>query len=581
MKLIIILNWFLITLSVTTLQGQTTFTESAASWGINIGGSKDGGLSFGDYDNDGDLDVLINTSDGTQRSRLYRRNSGNNFTDVTSTLAPALLNNNRERSAVWGDVNNDGRLDFIRNTSLSGLEIYIQGSNGKFGDGTGGTTPLTFNSTNISNGCNAEGAGLVDFDGDGDLDIIFDNHDYGVDILRNNYINHNTNAIVNPAASSLFTHATPGTGIVLGLSQSATDGDYGSFTDVNDDGWVDIFMRKRDENDFFLNQGGTFTNGADLAQASNNNKGSVALYDFDNDGDFDAFWTENGDNQIFRNDGGGNWTALGTATGIPTLLSTRIDAVSCGDIDNDGDVDILLVGDNRSFLYINDLNSPSGGVNTGTPMQFSLNGQTFNSGNGEGTVMVDIDEDGDLDIYMNINGGNNQLWINNLYSSSTSSANKKTLFVEALENRSTFMQSGKIRPALGATMVLLDCNGQVLSGIREVHGGGGHGTQDPTDVHFGLPLGSNYNYQVLVRYPNYKSGGTVTRKQVRRWVNPSELLGSTAKITVRPGDAEVPCPTVLEVCDNGIDDDGDGLIDCDDPDCKSGGAGTVTNITVD
>jgi predicted nucleotidyltransferase len=563
----------------TTLQGQTTFTESAASWGINIGGSKDGGLAFGDYDNDGDLDLLVNTNDGTQRSRLYRRNSGNSYTDVTSTLAPNLLNNTRERSAVWGDVNNDGRLDFLRNASSAGLEIYIQGSNGKFGDGTGGTTPLTFNSSNIANGCNTEGAGFVDFDGDGDLDLIFDNHNFGVDILRNNYINHNTGAVVNPAASGLFTHATPGTTTILGLVQSATDGDYGSFTDVNDDGWVDIFMRKRDENDFFLNQGGTFTNGADLAEANNSNKGAVALYDFDNDGDFDAFWTENEDNQIFRNDGNGVWTPLGIASGIPISFSTSIDEVACGDIDDDGDVDILLVGDNKSFMYINQLNSPSGGVNTGTPMQFTLDASnSFNTSDGEGTVMVDIDSDGDLDIYMNISGGN-QLWINNLYSSSTATGSKNVLFVEVLENRSEFMQTNKERPGLGATLVLLDCNGQVLSGIREVHGGGGHGTQDPTSVHFGLPLGGNYNYQVLVRFPNYQVGGTTVRKQVRRWVNPSELSGNTATISVKPEDPEVPCPTTLEICDNGTDDDGDGLIDCEDPDC--GSTGTITNITVD
>ena len=34
-----------------------------------------------------------------------------------------------------------------------------------------------------------------------------------------------------------------------------------------------------------------------------------------------------------------------------------------------------------------------------------------------------------------------------------------------------------------------------------------------------------------------------------------------------------------EICNNGIDDDGDGLIDCEDPDC--GSTGTVTNITID
>ena len=93
---------------------------------------------------------------------------------------------------------------------------------------------------------------------------------------------------------------------------------------------------------FFLNQGGSFTNGSDLAQAENGNKGGVALYDFDNDGDFDAFWTENGNNEIFRNEGGGSWTALGIATGIPISFSTSIDEVACGDIDNDGDIDIYV-----------------------------------------------------------------------------------------------------------------------------------------------------------------------------------------------------------------------------------------------
>ncbi len=566
---------------------QTTFSEKASQWGLNLGGNKDGGLAFADYDGDGDLDLLINTNSSTQRSRLYRNNGNNTYTDVTSSIASALLNNTRERSAVWGDVNNDGRLDFLRNTSHAGLEVYVQSSGGVFGDGTGGTTPVSFTSSNVSNGLNSEGAGMVDFDGDGDLDVIFDNHNYGVDIMRNNYINHLTGAVVNPSASGLFSHATPGTSVILGLAQSATDGDYGSFTDVNDDGWVEIFMRKQNENDFFLNQGGTFTNGSDLAQANNGNKGAVALYDFDNDGDFDAFWTENDLNQIFRNEGNGNWTPLGTATGIPTTFSTRIDAVSCGDIDNDGD--ILLVGNNRSFMYINQLNSPSGGVGSGSPLQFVLDGSnTFNSGDGEGTVMVDIDDDGDLDMYMNINGGNNQLWINNLYNNGTQASNKEALFVEVLDDRSEFMQSGQERTALGATLVLLDCNGQVLSGVREVHGGGGHGTQDPTTVHFGLPWGNNFNYQVLVRYPNYMDGSTVVRKQVRRWINPSQASGDPVRITIRPNDTEVPCPTTLEICDNGLDDDGDGLIDCDDPDglidCDDpdcGSAGTVTNITVD
>ena len=557
-----------------TIYGQTTFSEQASTWGINLGGSKDGGHSFADFDDDGDLDILINTFDATQKSRLYRNNGNNTYTDVTSSLAPSLLSNIRERSAIWGDLNNDGRLDFLRNTGTNGeqkLEIYIQSSTGVFGDGIGGTIPIRVgssgtNEVNIFNGLNSEGVGFVDFDGDGDLDIIFDNHDHGIDILRNNYIDHTTNVVMNPSSSGLFTHATKGPLNELGLAQTAVDGDYGSLTDVNNDGWVDIFMRKRSENDFFLNQGGVFTNGADLAEADNGNKGAVALYDFDNDGDFDGFWTENGLSQIFRNDGAGTWTALGTLTGIPTSHSTRIDEVSCGDIDNDGDIDILLVGNNRSFLYYNQLNSPTGGVNTGLAMDFVLDAsQAFNSGrDGEGTTMVDIDDDGDLDIYMNINGSDNQLWINNLYNSSTSEVNKNYLFVNVLEDRS-FMQSSEERPALGATLVLLDCDDNVLSGIREVNGGNGHGTQDPNRVHFGLPFGNNRSYKILVKFPNYTNGSSITREEVIYFVEPSKVNSFPVTVTIRASDADLTCP--LEICDNELDDDGDGLIDGFDPDC--------------
>lgn len=598
MRLLILL--LLGCLITTAVVGQTTFSEQATAWGINTSGIKDGGHSFADYDGDGDLDLLVNTDSDTELSRLYRNNGNNTFTDVTSTLAPALLVNKRERAAVWGDLNNDGRLDFIRNTGSGGaqkIEVYIQASNGLFGNGIGGTTPIYIgqgggDDVYISDGLNSEGAGMLDFDGDGDLDIIFDNHDFGIDVLRNNYINHNTNAVVNPSAANLFSHATPGTTPILGLAQSAIDGDYGSFTDVNDDGWVDIFMRKQNENDFFLNQGGTFINDADLAEAQNYNKGAVALYDFDNDGDFDAYWTENGDNQIFRNDGAGVWTPLGTSTGISNF--NGIDDVACGDIDNDGDIDIVLVGQNRSYLYINNLNSPTGGVGAGSPMSFSFdNSQSFHSGqNGEGTTMVDIDEDGDLDIYFNIRNGNNQLWINNLYTNTTHDTLKTYLFVEVLEDRS-FMQTNKERPALGATVVLLDCNDNVLSGIREVNGGGGHGTQIPNRVHFGLPWGSNYNYKVLVKYPNYRNGGATTRKEVIRWLNPSEETNFPVSVTVRATDSDTDCPPKLEICDNGLDDDGDGKTDCADtgdckpiisnvtftqPTCPSGNDGTITVV---
>lgn len=535
---------------------QTTFTESAAAYGLNISGNKDGGHAWSDFDADGDLDVLV-LENTNSKSYLMRNNAGA-YTNVQTTLAPGMLSSAAERQAVWGDLNNDGRPDFMIGThgntnNNPALQIFIQNSDGTFGDGVGGYAPITVGRSGYTiniNPINAEGAGFFDFEGDGDLDIFFDSHNYGIELLRNNYISHTSHTIVNPPAASLFTHITTGNGngvVNFGLNQFASDGDYGTAADVDDDGWVDIFMRKRNENDFFLNQGGIFSNGSDLAQAYNNNKGGNGLWDLDNDGDLDAVWTENDLTQIFRNDGPGVWTSLGAAVfpGLPQPANTNqgnssasIDALAGGDIDNDGDIDIILVGNNRSYLYINQLNSPTpapGVVGSGSAMTFTLDAQTFNSSNGEGTTMVDIDDDGDLDIYMNISG-TNQLWINNL-----PAANRNNhLIVNVTEDRapdgSTGGFSGRI--AIGTNVLIRDCDGNIISGLRQVNGVFGHGTQQPELVHFGLPLGESQTYLIEVHYPNFYDPDSGISRLVATGIAQPSLIPGTNHYTLTTTDAE-------------------------------------------
>ena len=201
---------------------QTTFTETAATYGLDISGPKDGGHAWADYDSDGDQDILININSISARNYLMRNNGNSTFTNVQTTLAPGMVVGAlAERQAAWADLNNDGRPDFMMNsagfpTQSVALQIFIQNTNGTFGDGIGGLTPITIGrgltETLTIDPINAEGAGFFDFEGDGDLDIFFDSHDYGIELLRNNYINHLDNTIVNPGPNGLFTHATPGNG---------------------------------------------------------------------------------------------------------------------------------------------------------------------------------------------------------------------------------------------------------------------------------------------------------------------------------------------------------------------------------
>ena len=503
---------------------QTTFTESAAAYNLNIGGGKDGGHGWGDYDLDGDFDLVVNTNG---RGYLLR-NDGGSFTDVTATLCSEITTGGLERTALFIDLNNDGYPDIVRNDS-DFLKIYLQIPNAdptliRFGLSNGTAANQTFDDPAFGGDFNSEGTGAIDFDGDGDLDIFVENHNYGIDILEND-------------GNGFFTHATvkpPGYNVAdpttwpLGLVQDAVDGDYGAITDFNNDGWVDIVARKRSQVDLFTNLGGTFQDGVNIDDANNSNKGAVAFFDFDNDTDFDLFWTENGNNQIHRNNGDGTWTALGAATGIPTSYSGQIEGLSCADVDNDGDIDIYLGNGGtgtgqRSKLYLNQL------TDTGTPMTFIDSGLTFNSRN-EGSTFIDIDDDGDMDLYVNKNGVNNELWINNL----GATPRGDHLYVDIQEDRDAFgLINSEQRFGIGATARLLDCAGNDLLGIREVNGGQGHGTMEAGRLHFGLPAGDNIEYVLEVAFARTTTGRVV----IQRRITPSSFFnGSINLINVLPGD---------------------------------------------
>ncbi len=501
---------------------QTTFTESAAAYGLNIGGTKDGGHAWADYDLDGDFDLVINRNG----SGYLLRNDGGSFSDQTAALAPDFSGGSLERTALFVDFNNDGYPDVFRNKH-NDVRIYLQDPvTNRFGDGLGGTVPSQ-RFTTLTDGMNTEGAGALDYDGDGDLDLFVDNHNYGIDILQNDgngFFTHVTRKADSP--SPPYNAGDPTTW-PLGLVQDATDGDYGSATDFNDDGWVDIVVRKRDQVDLFTNLGGLFQNGVDIDQALNSNKGAVAFYDYDNDGDFDLYWTENGNNQIHRNNGDGTWTPLGAGTGIPINFSGQIEGLACGDVDNDGDIDIFLTGSSTSKLYYNQ-----------GAMTFVDSGLTFNAAAGEGCTFVDIDQDGDLDLYAN-RTGNNRLYINNLPAASR----PNHLYIDITEDRDAFgLINTEERFGVGATSKILDCDGNVISGTREVNGGYGHGTQGPGRIHFGLPSGPNTPIVVEVAFPRTSSGRIVVRQQLR----PIDFFnGSINLLDIYPDSANQP-PTATD-----------------------------------
>jgi hypothetical protein len=84
------------------------FTDVAASAGIADGFGSTGG-AWGDYDRDGDPDLFVSgEEDSLSESRLYRNDGAATFTNVTDAMLPGL---GRAAAAAWGDFDNDGDLD--------------------------------------------------------------------------------------------------------------------------------------------------------------------------------------------------------------------------------------------------------------------------------------------------------------------------------------------------------------------------------------------------------------------------------------------------------------------------------------
>lgn len=317
--------------------GNGTFTDIAASAGVQNPMERDRGMASADYDNDGDLDIFI--LGGSNASVLYRNNGNNTFTEVTDAAGVNVTG--QGQGVAWGDYNNDGQLDlfvtqtngdnvlFRQNINHTFEEVNASSGIGSFSqslqpiffdvdlDGdldlfvvrqTGEPNLLYINNGNgtfseraSSWGIDApaphsQGAAIGDYDRDGDFDVYICNYDGENLFFRNN--------------GQSFTNVTQSAGVTVGGA-----GNRGVlFADFNDDGWPDLYITRNNENKMFQNNGdGTFTNVSSASGANNFSRGYSPSYaDYDNDGDLDIFFSNTGQDCIlYRNDGPlNNWLQI-------------------------------------------------------------------------------------------------------------------------------------------------------------------------------------------------------------------------------------------------------------------------------
>ena len=254
------------------------------------------------------------------------------------------------------------------------------------------------------------------------------------------------------------------------------------------------------------------------------NEGAVAFCDVDADGDFDALWTDAGATQVWRNDAG-----VFVPTGEPGLSAgidlsgENVDGLACGDVDNDGDVDIFLsTAGGPGYLFVN-RTAPG----AASPLAFTRdNAGIALDATIPSVAFGDYDGDGDLDLVAASDDGTNQLW----QSHWDDSGRADYLQVRVLHP----LVGGAARDEIGATVRLFEADGTTPVGpVQEVNGGRGYGSQAAAVLHFGLPSGPDRGYVVEVRFlEECGRPGPVVRQEIV----PSSLGAPQVLEVMRPPD---------------------------------------------
>jgi hypothetical protein len=413
------------------------------------------GVGLLDYDNDGDLDVVLVQGSGLSAqgsgkdvpgsgSRLFRNDLTVNsdgtrslhFTDVTE--ASGLVSRGYGMGVATGDFNNDGCVDLYL-TSLGPNQLFRNNCNGTFTD-VSKQSKTDDPSWTVS-------SAFLDFDRDGWLDLFVGNYlswraESSTPCFtpsgRPDYCSPN---VYQPQPSRLLRNNHDGTFTDVSIP-SRIAREFGpalgvSTADFNGDGWIDIYVANDGQpNQLWINQrNGTFRNTGLLSGTAISAHGrpkagmGVDAGDFDNDGDEDLFVTNlTGEgNDLYVNDGSGLFEEQSARSGLsaPSRGYTGF-AAAWFDIDNDGLLDTLTV--NGAVQTIEALRR----VNDPFPLHqrkllFKNLGQrrfedvTARGGAafelsevGRGAAFGDIDNDGDEDVLVGNNGGQPRLLINNI-----------------------------------------------------------------------------------------------------------------------------------------------------------------------
>ena len=350
--------------------------------GVNVQKSE---LSAVDIDGDGDRDLIIVGENPDGRFAQVILNDGEfNFSPMEYPFVGAALT-----TMDWGDVNGDGNLDAVQSGFAADsivTNLFVSDSEGNW------SVDLAMGDFQHM----SPSMGIADLNNDGYTDVyVFGNHFEGKPQI---YFNDQEGGFAASAQFEDYQFIDPYVSVV----DIDVDGDLDLFVMAGYEVNIDARFAR-----IFYNEEGTFTESDPEITAKG--FGHAEWGDFDSDGDLDLLlngdgWVNSGEDndnivRLYENDGG----EFTEATTFTTYRQINIgDGTRFADWDNDGDLDVIITGWNQdagrqaTAIYLNNAGSfTEADVNASLP------------GVSESAVEVsDLDNDGDLDLIIGGYSGN-------------------------------------------------------------------------------------------------------------------------------------------------------------------------------
>jgi hypothetical protein len=496
-------------------------------------------VSVIDFDGDGKQDICLV---GGGRVAVMQ-NAGE---ALNETVLPGVSG---ARCAVWADFNGDGRPDLLVVTPL-GPRLFTNTATGLRDD----TQLLPHEAL-----CGATAAAWIDFDGDGRPDLLIAHGYHGLRLFRNTLDpaalikgldstnpqererSHRSLEGIGPVAEPALQRALtakPSTELVqrakrltqfwkagapkapppkepvaiptwftdvstqvgLGPSGIGADikGDALAVCDVNGDGIPDFLysgiLVLGTRND----RGATvFREVKDSGITWGTGKVNAVFADFDDDGHPDLVLASKGGVRLLKGDGKGRFTDVTAKSGDLARFTGWATSAAWGDLDNDGRLDLVIGcirGPNRVFRNKGD------GTFEDCTEKIGLSLRIFNS---QAVALVDLNNDGQLDMIFNNEGQDSVV----LLGDRASATGKKVPLTLTLKTGDG---------VVGSRVEIRDKQGKLV-GVRHISGGDGRGGQQTPQVRFTLEPGT---YEVAVRL----SSGQVRTREVTVGADPMRAV---------------------------------------------------------